>query len=262
MLNEGEKQKLRLDAALVELGLYSSREQAQRALLAGAIEVDGRRDVKPGTRVTLVLVDGTAQVRNGRKELAVTLREQRPYVSRGGQKLAAALDAFGVEPRGMLVLDIGASTGGFTDCVLQRGARHVYAVDCGTGQLHARLRADARVICLEQTNARYLTRAQVPETPALVVVDVSFISLRLIIPVVAKLGGSGTIVIMLVKPQFEAGPELVQRGGVVRDAAVRQATVQAVCAAMAAAGWQMMGEIESPLRGPAGNIEYLVGARM
>lgn len=253
---------MRLDAALVELGLYPSREQAQRALLAGEIEVDGRRDAKPGTRVTLVLVDGATQVRNGRQALAITLREKLQYVSRGGQKMAAALDAFGIDPRGMLVLDIGASTGGFTDCLLQRGARKVYAVDCGTGQLHARLRADARVMCMEQTNARYLTREQVPETPALVVVDVSFISLRLIIPVVAKLGGSGTIVIMLVKPQFEAGPALVQRGGVVRDAAVRQATVQAVRAAMSAAGWQILGEIESPLRGPAGNIEYLVGARM
>jgi 23S rRNA (cytidine1920-2'-O)/16S rRNA (cytidine1409-2'-O)-methyltransferase len=167
-----------------------------------------------------------------------------------------------VDVRETVALDIGASTGGFTDCLLQRGARRVYAVDCGTGQLHATLRNDTRVVSMERCNARHLTREEIPTVPEIVVADVSFISLRLIIPVVAKLGGSGTIVIMLVKPQFEAGPAQVQRGGVVRDAAVRRAAVDSVRTAMADAGWQVFGELESPLRGPAGNIEYLLGARM
>jgi 23S rRNA (cytidine1920-2'-O)/16S rRNA (cytidine1409-2'-O)-methyltransferase len=246
----------------VTLGLYASREQAQRALLAGEVEVDGRRDAKPGMRVTLVRAADATQVWHGRSAVTISVRTKQQYVSRGGQKLAAALDAWQVDVRETVALDIGASTGGFTDCLLQRGARRVYAVDCGTGQLHATLRNDTRVVSMERCNARHLTREEIPTVPEIVVADVSFISLRLIIPVVAKLGGSGTIVIMLVKPQFEAGPAQVQRGGVVRDAAVRRAAVDSVRTAMADAGWQVFGELESPLRGPAGNIEYLLGARM
>jgi len=254
--------KQRLDAALVTLGLYATREQAQRALLAGEVDVGGRRDVKPGTRVAVTRAADAPQLRLGTRAVAVSVRARAPYVSRGGLKLAAALDAFGIAVRDAVALDIGASTGGFTDCLLQRGARRVYAVDCGTGQLHARLRNDPRVICRERTNARHLTHADVPEPPDIVVVDVSFISVRLIIPAIASLARNGTMIVILVKPQFEVGREHVCRGGVVRDAAARQAAVADVCAAMNAAGWTVAGEIESPLRGPAGNREYLLAARM
>ena len=254
--------KQRLDAALVTLGLYATREQAQRALLAGEVDIGGRRDAKPGTRVMVTGAAGAPQLRLGARTVTVAVRTRAPFVSRGGQKLAAALDAFGVSVHDAIALDIGASTGGFTDCLLQRGARRVYAVDCGTGQLHARLRNDRRVICRERTNARHLTRAEVPEPPDIVVVDVSFISVRLLIPTITSLARNGTIVVVLVKPQFEVGREHVCRGGVVRDDAARQAAVADVCAAMNAAGWTVAGEIESPLRGPAGNREYLLAARM
>ena len=252
----------RLDAALTAMGLFATREQAQRALLAGAVEINGRRDAKPGSKAVARRTEAGWQLFHGAREAAVTIRERMPYVSRGGLKLAAALDAWALDPAGLIALDIGASTGGFSDCLLQRGARKVYAVDCGTGQLHASLRRDPRVIVLEKTNARFLSRTLIPEPPQIVTVDVSFISLKLIVPVIAEIAPAGAWVVALVKPQFEVGPALVQRGGVVKDEAARRAAVSGIRACMVARGWTIIGEIESPLRGPAGNYEYLLGARL
>jgi 23S rRNA (cytidine1920-2'-O)/16S rRNA (cytidine1409-2'-O)-methyltransferase len=253
---------IRLDAALVNLGLYESREQARRALLAGEIELNGRRDMKPGWPVTIRQTENGRHLAHAGKELTIHIRERMPYVSRGGLKLAAALDAFTVDPAGLTALDIGASTGGFTDCLLQRGAGKVYAVDCGRGQLHDTLRKDSRVISMEKTNARFLTREQVPDIPGIIVADVSFISLKLLLPVMNSLGGPGTIVITLVKPQFEVGPEHVQRGGVVTDPEIRRQAVDNIRQAMEQTGWHVFGAVESPITGPAGNHEYLLGARM
>lgn len=253
---------MRLDAALVQLGLFASREQAQRALLAGDVDVDGRRDAKPGLSVSVREGAQGLELWRGRTRLHVTVRARMPYVSRGGLKLAAALDAFGIDPRGLVVLDIGASTGGFTDCLLQRGAARVFAVDCGTGQLHASLRNDPRVTVREQCNARFLTRADFDAVPQMVVADVSFISLTLLIPVIARVIAPGGWLVVLVKPQFEAGPQYVARGGVVNDAAVRQAAVDKVRACVEQHGGTVIGVCESPLRGPAGNIEYLLAARL
>ena len=254
--------RCRLDAALVRLGLYETGEQAQRALLAGEVEVNGRRDAKPGLQVKMVATPDGMRLFRGSAVLDVQVRTKMPYVGRGGLKLEAALNGFGIEPRDMVALDIGASTGGFTDYLLQRGARKVYAVDCGIGQLHAKLRADGRVVVREKTNARYLVRADVPETPGIVVVDVSFISVRLLLPVMDALGAPDTVVVVLVKPQFEAGADKVGKGGVVRDEAVRRETVASVRAAMEGLGWICLGEIECPVHGPAGNIEYFLAARM
>lgn len=253
---------MRLDSALAALGLYPTREQAQRALLAGEVEINGRRDAKPGMTVMLRHAVHGAELWRGHQQLHVSVRARMPFVSRGGLKLAAALDQFGIDPRGMVALDIGASTGGFTDCLLQRGAAHVIAVDCGTGQLHAKLRNDPRVTVREQCNARFLTRADVPTPPEIVVVDVSFISVTLLVPVIAKLIAPGGWVVVLVKPQFEVGPEHVARGGVVRDAAARAAAVEKVRTCIEAHGGSIIGVCESPLRGPAGNVEYLLAARM
>lgn len=253
---------IRLDVALVSLGLYANSEQARRALLAGEIELNGRRDMKPGWQVAVRQDESGQTLMHCGKELEIKIRERLPYVSRGGIKLAAALDAFSITPAGMIALDIGSSTGGFTDCLLQRGAEKVYAVDCGRGQLHDSLRKDPRVISMEKLNARFLTREHVPEVPDITVVDVSFISLRLILPVIDSLGGPGSLVVTLVKPQFEARPEYVQRGGVVTDPAVRRRTVDDIRSAMEYYGWDIQDDIESPLIGPAGNHEFLIGARM
>lgn len=253
---------VRLDAALVHLGLYESREQARRALLAGEVELNGRRDMKPGWPVAVRQAENGGRLVHAGKELTIYIRARMPYVSRGGIKLAAALDAFTIDPAGLTALDIGASTGGFTDCLLQRGAEKVYAVDCGKGQLHAALRKDPRVISMEKMNARFLTREQVPEIPGIIVADVSFISLKLLLPVMHSLGAPGTTVVTLVKPQFEVGPEHVQRGGVVTDPEIRCQAVDDIRKAMEDTGWKILGTVESPLTGPAGNHEYLLGARM
>jgi len=252
---------VRLDTALVALGYFPSSEQARRALLAGEIELNGRRDMKPGWQVTVGPAD-SGQLKHGGKELIVKIRDRLQYVSRGGLKLAAALDAFEIDPAGMTALDIGSSTGGFTDCLLQRGAEKVYAVDCGRGQLHDSMRKDSRVISMEKMNARFLTREHVPDVPDITVADVSFISLRLLLPVIDTLGARGSLVVTLVKPQFEADPEHVQRGGVVTDPVVRRRTVDDIRGAMEGCGWNLLGDIESPLIGPAGNHEFLIGARM
>ncbi|HZQ88561.1 MAG TPA: TlyA family RNA methyltransferase [Gaiellaceae bacterium] len=230
--------KKRLDVLLVERGLAESRTQAQALVLAGL--VPGHE--KPGEQV-----DERAQLE---------LKGRPPYVSRGGEKLAHALDAFGLDPAGLDCLDVGASTGGFTDVLLQRGAARVIAVDVGYGQLHERLRADERVVVLERTNARALD--ELPFAPQLIVCDVSFISIRVALPPALRLAAPGWRAVVLVKPQFEAGRGDVGRGGVVRDDGVRARVVREVAEAALAWGASTLGVVDSGLPGPKGNRELFV----
>lgn len=240
--------KERLDVLLVERGLAPTRAKAQALVLAGQVVVDDRRVDKPGTRVA--------------REAVLRLKgEVLRYVSRGGLKLEAALDRFGLDVTGALCADIGASTGGFTDCLLQRGAAKVYAIDVGTAQLHEKLRQDPRVISREGVNARQLPDDALPEPVQLVVVDVSFISLTLVLPSVLRRLGPGGRLVALVKPQFEAGPEQVEKGGVVRDDAVRAACLEAVSACVRGEGLEVVGALDSPVHGPSGNREILLVAR-
>jgi 23S rRNA (cytidine1920-2'-O)/16S rRNA (cytidine1409-2'-O)-methyltransferase len=236
---------------LVERGLAASRERARALILAGQVQVDGQRIEKAGTAVP--------------HDAALTvLGPEHPYVGRGGLKLAGALDAFGVAVSGRIALDIGASTGGFTDVLLQRGARHVVALDVGHGQLDWKLRSDARVTVLERVNARALTAGRLPEGLRrldIVTVDVSFISLRHILPVVPPLLAAGADVIALVKPQFEAGREEIGRGGIVRDAGVQARVLETVAAAADGVGLTRMAQIESPITGMEGNREFLMHLR-
>jgi 23S rRNA (cytidine1920-2'-O)/16S rRNA (cytidine1409-2'-O)-methyltransferase len=234
--------KTRLDVLLVGKGLARSRARAQRLIMAGEVLVNGQVKDKPGTRVS--------------PDASIELLARLPYVSRGGMKLAAALDAFHVAVGGMIAADVGASTGGFTDCLLQRGAARVYAIDVGYGQLAWRLRQHPRVVVMERTNARYLER--LPEPVDLVVIDVSFISLKLILPrAVDWLRADGQI-IALVKPQFEAGREQVSRGGVVKSAAVHAGVLRKIANWAIEQGLAVRGLMTSPLRGPAGNVEFLI----
>jgi len=236
-----QERKERLDLLLVQRGLAESRQQAQRLIIAGQICVSDQVADKPGMRVPV--------------DAHLALAERLPYVSRGGSKLAAALDAFGLDVAGWTVADVGASTGGFTDCLLQRGAARVYAIDVGHGQLAWKLQQDARVVVLDRTNARYLER--LAEAVHLATIDASFISLRLIVPaVMGWLRPAGQIV-ALIKPQFEAGREQVGKGGVVRDPAVHRAVLAALVDWTAGQGLGLMGLIRSPLLGPAGNVEFL-----
>jgi 23S rRNA (cytidine1920-2'-O)/16S rRNA (cytidine1409-2'-O)-methyltransferase len=239
--------KIRLDQLLVEKGLAPSRERARALVLAAQVRVDGRlvqkagTPVAPGADVTLVAPD-------------------HPYVSRGGLKLAHALETFGIDVAGRDALDIGASTGGFTDVLLQRGAARVVALDVGHGQLDWRLRGDPRVTVLEGVNARYLTPASVPGPFDLVCLDVSFISLRQVLPAVPPLVHPGGDVVALVKPQFEAGRAEV-RNGVIRDEAVRARVVDEVRAAAAAVGLTPAAVTPSPITGQKGNVEFLLHCR-
>ncbi len=233
--------KTRLDRLLVERGLAESRERAQALILAGSVRVAGRPAHQAGT-----VYPADAPI-----EVAAPL----PYVSRGGLKLAHALDAFGVAVAGLVCADLGASTGGFTDVLLQRGAAQVYAVDVGYGQLDYRLRTDARVVVLDRTNARYLE--SLPQPIDLVVIDVSFISLKLILPAARRVLGPAGQVIALVKPQFEAGRREVGKGGVVRDPAVHAAVLRQVAEAASGLGFVLRGLARSPITGPAGNVEFL-----
>jgi 23S rRNA (cytidine1920-2'-O)/16S rRNA (cytidine1409-2'-O)-methyltransferase len=235
---------IRLDRLLVDRGLAPNRERAQRLVMAGAVLVDDRPVTKAGTTVA-----GDAVLR---------LRQAAsPYVSRGGEKLAGALDAFGIDVGGLVALDVGASTGGFTDCLLRRGARRVIALDVGYGQLAWSLRQDPRVTVVERVNARLLDPTQLPETPDVATVDVSFISLTLVLPAVAAALPGGAILAM-VKPQFEVGREQVGKGGVVRDPALRAAAVAKVRGAAEALGLEVRGESESILTGPKGNQEVFL----
>jgi 23S rRNA (cytidine1920-2'-O)/16S rRNA (cytidine1409-2'-O)-methyltransferase len=243
--------RTRLDLLLVERGLAESRTRAATLLLAGKVRVgtgDGaRRDRKPGD-----LVDA---------EIALAVEEPEPYVSRGGYKLAAALDAFGIDPRELVCLDVGASTGGFTDVLLQRCARRVYALDVGHGQLAAALRSDPRVVQIERTNARHLTPTTLPEPIDLAVVDVSFISLeKVLAPIASTLGGDARGIVALVKPQFEAGRGRTERG-IVRDPAVHREVLAKVVADAERAGLGAEGLIVSPITGSDGNREFLVHLR-
>jgi 23S rRNA (cytidine1920-2'-O)/16S rRNA (cytidine1409-2'-O)-methyltransferase len=233
---------LRLDQLLVQRGLFASREQARRAVMAGTVEVEGRRADKPGTAVA-------ADAR-----LAV-LAPKEPFVSRAGRKLAHALDALGVEPAGRVCLDVGASTGGFTDCLLQRGAARVYAVDVGYGQLDQRLRQDPRVIVMDRINARHLPPDALPERCDLVTVDVSFISLAKVVPALLPHLAPGGLLLALIKPQFEAGRGAVGKGGILRDEAVRQEVVRRCAGALAGLGLELVGLCDSAVPGMGGNRE-------
>lgn len=242
--------KLRLDQLLVRRGLAESRERAQALILAGQVDLDGRGAVKAGTMVS--------------EHAAVTvIGPEHPWVSRGGVKLAHALDTFGLAVAGRLAVDIGASTGGFTDVLLHRGAARVIAVDVGHGQLHWKLRTDERVTVVEGLNARYLTREALPDLGSgagVVTVDVSFISLGLILPALAAVAAPGADVVALVKPQFEAGRREAPRG-VVRDPAVHTRVQAEVTAKAAEIGWARLGITPSPIVGAKGNREFLMHLR-
>ena len=240
--------KRRLDALLVARGLADSRPRARALVMAGAVFGGDRRLDKPGREVD---EDAPLEVRG----------RGHPWVSRGGLKLAHGLDAFGLDPAGRVCLDVGASTGGFTDVLLARGAARVYAVDVGRGQLHWKLRTDPRVAALERTNARHLDRGHVPEPVGALVCDASFIGLSTVLPAPLALCAPGAWAAALIKPQFEAGREAVARGGVVRDPAAREAAIARVRDWLASRpGWRVLGVTESPVTGPAGNVEYLIAA--
>jgi 23S rRNA (cytidine1920-2'-O)/16S rRNA (cytidine1409-2'-O)-methyltransferase len=235
--------KRRLDALLVERGLVETRSRAQALVMAGRVHVDGAPVTKAGTPTA---EDATVEV----------VRPPR-FVSRGGEKLDTALAAFGVEPDGERCLDVGASTGGFTDCLLQHGAAEVVALDVGRGQLHERLRGDARVTVIDRTNARSLDCGALPYRPSLVTADVSFISLRLVLPAVLACAAEPWRALVLVKPQFEAGRADVRRG-VVRDQEVRRRVLRDFAEFATGSGWAVLGVCDSCVPGPAGNREYIV----
>jgi len=235
--------RMRLDNLLVARGLAETRSKAQALVMAGNVRVAGQPATKPGA-----MVDEHAPL-----EVTAAL----PYASRGGYKLAHALDAFGISPAGLVALDVGASTGGFTDVLLQRGAAHVYAVDVGYGILDYRLRADPRVTVLERTNIRQLAALPGGIHADCATIDVSFISLRLVLPAVRLLLTASGWIVALIKPQFEAGADQVGKGGVVRDPAVHRAVLTTTLAAAAEHGLPPRGLVRSPITGPAGNIEFL-----
>jgi 23S rRNA (cytidine1920-2'-O)/16S rRNA (cytidine1409-2'-O)-methyltransferase len=235
----------RLDALLVERGFVQSRQRALALILAGEVWVNGQRWLKAGS-----LVPHDASIRVTGKEI--------PYVSRGGLKLEAALQRFDIDVTGLRCLDVGASTGGFTDCLVQHGASHVTAVDVGYGQIHWKLRSDARIKVMERTNIRYLDTGAVGEPVDLACIDVSFISLRIVMPAVLKFVRRPGRIICLIKPQFEVGKGLVGKGGVVRDPALRQQVIKDLTGAFSALGLRQAGIIPSPILGPKGNQEYLV----
>ena len=236
----------RADAALHEWGYFESRAKAREAIEAGLVTVDGRVVAKP-----------SAPIAEGATIIATA---PYPWVSRGGVKLAHALDAFGIDPSGRYCLDIGASTGGFTDVLLARGARHVGAVDVGHDQLHAKLRGDPRVTSMEGQDARTLAPAQLAESPTLIVIDASFISLSVLLPNVLSLAAPGAELVALIKPQFEAGRDR-NRKGVVRDEKVHRDVCEKARTDIEAQGWRVAGVIPSPIEGGDGNREFLVHAR-
>ena len=236
--------KERLDAAIVARGLVSGRDKAKGIIMAGQVYVDGQKADKPGQQVD--------------ERSRIEIRgEQLPFVSRGGLKLEKAMQVFPITLEGKTAADIGASTGGFTDCMLQSGAARVYAVDVGYGQLAWSIRSNPRVVCLERTNARYLTAEQIPEALDFASIDVSFISLGLILPALRPLLKEGGETVALVKPQFEAGREKVGKKGVVREPAVHLEVLEQFLRHAAQADFSVKGLDFSPIRGPEGNIEYL-----
>lgn len=232
----------RLDRLLVERGLYPSREKARRAVMAGVVEVAGRRIDKPGTSV--------------REDAELNVRAKtEPFVSRAGRKLEAALGHFDIAVEAAVCLDVGASTGGFTQCLLERGAQRVYAVDVGYGQLDLELRQDPRVVVMERVNARYLAPDALPEPADLVTVDVSFISLAKVVPALLPHMRPGARLLTLIKPQFEAGRGLVGKGGVIRDEVTRRGVIDTAAAEIAALGLEPLGLFDSPVHGMRGNRE-------
>lgn len=249
-MSAGPKAKaVRLDVLLVERGFFASREQAQRAILAGEVQSATRVLDKPGTKIPA--------------DAPLECAAKPKYVSRGGLKLEQGLAAFGVAPTGRTCLDIGASTGGFTDCLLQRGATRVYAWDVGRDQLDWRIRSDARVVVAEGVNCRHLHGADFPEPISLVVIDVSFISLTKILPAAADVlaGRPGAEIVALIKPQFELGKAKIGKGGIVRDPALHAEAVEIVRAHCAATGLPWQGVIDSPITGMDGNREFLCHVR-
>ena len=236
--------KIRLDQLVVQRGLTESREKAQRLVRTGRVRVDGQVQTKPGHQFP------------EEAELSVTQTER--FVSRGGEKLEAAHEEFRFSVEGLVCVDIGASTGGFTDCMLQHGVAKVYAIDVGKGQLHWKLRNDERVVVMEKLNARYLTPEDLPESPQFAVVDVSFISLTKILPPVTQILSADGRAVTLIKPQFEAGREQVRKGGVVKDPAVHEEVVEKIRTfGTEELGLEWLGVCTSPIKGPAGNVEFL-----
>lgn len=235
----------RLDRLLVTQGLVTSREIAARTILAGGVLVDG-----------LVVDKPSRLVATGAR---IEIKRPAPYVSRSGEKLEAALDVFAIDPTNAVCLDVGCSTGGFTDCLLQRGAKRVYSVDVGYGLLDWKLRQDSRVVLLERTNIRYIDRTALPEAIDLAVIDVSFISLKIVLPSVMPFLQQNATVVALVKPQFEVGKGQVGSGGVVRDEAQREAVTQKIIRCASGLGLNVRGILDSPVRGRKGNREILVG---
>jgi len=238
---------LRLDKVLLKRGLVPTRSRARDLIVRGAVSVDGTVEVKPGALVA--------------EDVPITLTESSDYVSRGALKLAAALEAFGFDPEGRVALDVGASTGGFTEILLKLGAAHVFAVDVGRGQLHLRLAADPRVTSLEGQDARALTACEIPQPVTAIVADVSFISLEKVLPAALAFAAPGCWLVALVKPQFEAGRAAVGKGGIVREAAVREAQADKIAVWIGGLpGWRVAGVIASPIEGGSGNQEFLLGA--
>lgn len=240
-------EKERLDRLLVHQGLVASREAAVRTILAGGVLVDGTLVDKPARLVA--------------RDARIEIERAAPFVSRAGEKLAAALDAFSIEPRGLITLDVGCSTGGFTDCLIQRGAERVYAVDVGYGLIDWKLRRDPRVVLHERTNIRYIDPSLIPDPIDLAVIDVSFISLTLVLPSVVPLLREGGRVIALVKPQFEVGKGQVGSGGIVRDEGQRRAVTEKVISSGSCLGLEVTGVLDSPVKGRKGNQEILVSFR-
>lgn len=238
-------EKERLDSLLVQRGLAPSRELAKAYIMAGTVYVDGRKEDKAGTKLP---ADIKIEVRGG----------QMKYVSRGGYKLEKAIEEFGISLEGKTCMDIGASTGGFTDCMLQNGAAKVYAIDVGYGQFAWKLRNDPRVVCLEKTNMRYVTHEQVPDEADFASVDVSFISLTKILPAALGVLGREGQLVCLIKPQFEAGREKVGKKGVVKDRAVHREVIEKIAGYAQGQGLGILGLSFSPIKGPEGNIEYLI----
>ena len=235
----------RVDRLLVERGLFESRTKAQAAIEAGLVTVDGQKVFKASEEIPA--------------DAALHANAAHPYVSRGGVKLAAALDHFHFDPKGRVCLDVGASTGGFTQVLLERGASRIYAVDVGHGQLHESLRARPEVVSLENTDIRTLATGRLDDVPDLVTVDVSFISLKLVLPPTLALAKTSAQLVALIKPQFEAGRGAVKKG-IVRDPAVHTAVCDAIAEFVASLGWRVMGIIPSPIEGGDGNAEFLLGA--
>jgi 23S rRNA (cytidine1920-2'-O)/16S rRNA (cytidine1409-2'-O)-methyltransferase len=233
--------KKRLDQLILERGLAPTREKARALVMAGAVTVNGQVEDKPGSRID---ESSTLEVLSGPR-----------YVSRGGLKLEKALREFGLDVTGKVAIDVGASTGGFTDCLLQHGAARVYAVDVGYGQLDWKLRSDPRVVVMERANARHLT--ELPESADLATMDLSFISIRLVVPAIARLVRQSGAIVSLVKPQFEAGRGQVGRGGVVRDPVVHRSVLSGLVEWGASEGFGVQDLAISPIRGPAGNVEFL-----